>query len=79
MQALDAAFFRVGEARGTRLIEFAGGEPDQSEEETRASLERHGFELVRLETEGRFRLSPEPDTTEACGDTGGLSRRRGGR
>ena len=64
MHALDAAFFRVGEARGGLLVKFAGGEPDQDEDQVRTVLDQHGLEVERLEEEGRFRLSPEPDPTE---------------
>ena len=60
MHALDAAFFRVGEARGGQLVKFGGGEPDQGEDQTRSFLEHHGLEVERLEEEGRFRFSPEP-------------------
>ena len=59
LHRLDAAFFRIGEARGGMLVKFAGGEPDVPEDEVRAILERHGLEVRRLEEEGRFRLSPE--------------------
>jgi len=59
LHRLDAAFFRVGEARGGMLVKFAGGEPDILEDEARAILEQYGFEVRRLEEEGRFRLSQE--------------------
>jgi excisionase family DNA binding protein len=59
LHRLDAAFFRVGEARGGMLVKFAGGEPDVLDEEARTILERHGLEVRRLEEEGRFRLSQE--------------------
>lgn len=79
MHALDAAFFRVGEARGGLLIKFAGGEPELSEDETRASLERYGLEVTRLEGEGRFRFSPEPGPAEARAEAlGGLLAEEGG-
>ena len=65
MHALDAAFFRVGEARGGMLVKFAGGEPEISEDGSRAILERHGLDVARLEGEGRFRLRPEPGPAEA--------------
>ena len=64
LHALDAAFFRVGEARGGQLVKFGGGEPDQDEDQTRAFLEHHGLEVARLEEEGRFRFSPEPGPTQ---------------
>jgi excisionase family DNA binding protein len=61
MHRLDAAFFRVGEARGGRLIKYAGGEPWDSLDDARADLEPHGLEVARLEEEGRFRFACEPD------------------
>lgn len=82
MHALDAAFFRAGEARGGLLVKFAGGEPEQSDEEAHTDLERHGLEVTRLEREGRFRLLPEPGPTNnradalisLLGDEGGEDR-----
>jgi excisionase family DNA binding protein len=59
LHRLDAAFFRVGEARGGMLVKFAGGEPDVLDDEARTILERHGLEVPRLEEERRFRLSAE--------------------
>ncbi|MDQ3835262.1 MAG: helix-turn-helix domain-containing protein [Actinomycetota bacterium] len=61
MHRLDAAFFRVGEAQGGRLIKYAGGEPWDSLEDARTELEPHGLEVGRLEKEGRFRFASEPD------------------
>lgn len=61
MHRLDAAFFRVGEAQGGRLIKYAGGEPWDSLEDVRTDLEPHGLEVGRLEEEGRFRFASEPD------------------
>jgi excisionase family DNA binding protein len=58
---LDAAFFRVGEAQGGRLIKYAGGEPWDSLEDVRTELEPYGLEVGRLEEEGRFRFVSEPD------------------
>src|SRR5215212_5175744 len=43
LHRLDAAFFRVGEARGGLLVKFYGGEA-QSEEELRAEFEENGLE-----------------------------------
>ena len=63
MYALDAAFLRVGEARGGQLVKFAGGEPETNEEETRSNLERYGLEASQLELQGRFLLRPEPGPT----------------
>jgi len=59
LHRLDAAFFKVGEARGGMLVKFAGDEPDLLEDEARAILEQYGLEVQRLEEEGRFRLSQE--------------------
>ena len=59
LHELDAAFFRVGEARGGLMIKFAGGEPESSESELRVALEEYGLEARRLEDEGRFRIIPE--------------------
>ena len=61
MHRLDAAFFRVGEAQGGRLIKYAGGEPWDSLNDVRTDLEPHGLEVGRLEEEGRFRFTSEPD------------------
>ena len=60
LRRLDAAFFRVGEARGGLLVKFYGGEKDP-EDELRAHLEQHGLEVARLEREGRFLMRPEKD------------------
>src|SRR5215212_11106613 len=61
MHRLDAAFFSVGEAQGGRLIKYAGGEPWDSLDDVRANLEPYGLEVGRLEEEGRFRFTSEPD------------------
>jgi excisionase family DNA binding protein len=61
MHRLDAAFFRVGEAQGGRLIKYAGGEPWDSLDDVRTDLELHGLEVGRLEEEGCFRFTSEPD------------------
>ena len=61
MNRLDAAFFRVGEARGAMLTKYTGGESWDSLDEARAELERQGLEVTRLEEEGRFRFTSEPD------------------
>jgi excisionase family DNA binding protein len=60
LHRLDAAFFRVGEARDGLLVKFYGGEA-HSEEELRAELEENGLEVGRLEREGRFLMRPEAD------------------
>lgn len=61
MPRLDAAFFRVGEARGAMLTKYMGGESWDSLDKARAELERQGLEVTRLEKEGRFRFTSEPD------------------
>jgi excisionase family DNA binding protein len=61
MHRLDAAFFRVGEAQGGKLVKYTGGEPWDSLDDVRADLEPHGLEVGRLEEEGRFRFACEPD------------------
>ncbi len=60
LHRLDAAFFRVGDARGGVLVKFYGGET-HSEEELRADFEENGLEVGRLEREGRFFMKPEED------------------
>jgi excisionase family DNA binding protein len=61
MHRLDTAFFRVGEARGGILIKYVGGETWDSLDDVRATLERCGLEVGRLEEEGCFRFTSEPD------------------
>ena len=61
MHRLDAAFFRVGEARGGMLAKYTGGESWDSLDDARTELERQGLEVTRLEKEGRFRFTSEPD------------------
>jgi excisionase family DNA binding protein len=60
LHRLDAAFFRVGEARGGLLVKFYGCE-DTPADELRADFEEHGLEVGRLEREGRFLMRPEED------------------
>src|SRR5215217_988877 len=61
LHRLDAAFFRVGEARGGLLVKFYGGE-DKPEEELLASFEHNGREARRLMREGQLlmRVEGEP-------------------
>lgn len=60
MVRLDAAFFRVGEARGGDLIKYYRPGPGSSSvEELRAEMEREGLEVSRLEGEGRLRFIEE--------------------
>jgi excisionase family DNA binding protein len=64
MHRMDAAFFRVGEARGGTLVKYhreVEGMP--TAEELRTELSRNGLEVARLEAEGRlsfFAESGEP-------------------
>ena len=58
LHRLDAAFFRVGEARGGLLVKFYGGK-DKPEEELLASFERNGFEARRLRREGHLLMRAE--------------------
>ena len=60
LHRLDAAFFRVGEARGALLVKFYGGEI-HSEEELRVDFEENGLEAEHLEREGRLLMRPEQD------------------
>lgn len=54
MHRLDAAFFRVAEARGGMLVKYhAGGEKTELDE-LRSDLERHRLDVRRLEQEGRL-------------------------
>ena len=53
---LDAAFFRIGEARGARLVKFHGGRTRASIKELRARMKGEGLDVERLEGEGRFRF-----------------------
>ena len=68
MHRLDAAFFRVGEAQGGTLIKYVGGESWHSLDDARTTLERHGLEVGRLEKEGRFRFTSEPDPQGGRGE-----------
>ena len=60
---LDAAFFKVGEARGGLLVKFYGGE-SRPVAALRAGLQRNGLDVDRLEAEGRFRWSAEVDPAQ---------------
>src|SRR5919112_2212865 len=52
LHRLDAAFFRVGEARGGLLVKFYAGE-EHSEGELHSDFERNGLEAGRLKRQGR--------------------------
>jgi excisionase family DNA binding protein len=59
---LDAAFLRVAEARGGVIAKFYGQHSAaSSKEELRTKLEGEGFEVARLEGEGKFHLVFEDD------------------
>ena len=60
LRRLDAAFFRVGEARGGLLVKFYGGE-DGTPDELVARLEENGLAAGRLRREGRLLMRPEED------------------
>ncbi len=67
LRRIDAAFFRVGEARDGLLVKFYGGE-SVSEGELRATLEGNGFEAGRLQGEGRLLMRAEGDPLEGRGE-----------
>src|SRR5215216_3766722 len=58
LHRLDAAFFRVGEARGGLLVKFYAGE-EYSEEELLADFEENGLQAGRLKREGRLLMRAE--------------------
>jgi excisionase family DNA binding protein len=60
LHRLDAAFFRVGEARGGLLVKFYGGE-NRPADELRAEFEKNGLEVGRLEREKLLLMRPEED------------------
>jgi excisionase family DNA binding protein len=60
LHRLDAAFFRVGEARGGLLVKFYAGE-EHSEEELLDDFEENGLEARRLKREGRLLLRAEEE------------------
>src|SRR5215216_7586376 len=60
LHRLDAAFFRVGEARGGLLVKFYAGE-EHSEEELLSDFEENGLEAGRLEREGRLLMRAEEE------------------
>ena len=63
LHQLDAAFMKVGEARGATLVKFHGGEAE-SAEELRAAMERNGLDATRLEEEGRLLMVAEDPAEE---------------
>ena len=60
LHRLDAAFFRVGQARGGLLVKFYAGE-EYSEDELLASFEENGLEASGLKREGRLLMRTEED------------------
>jgi excisionase family DNA binding protein len=60
LHRLDAAFFRVGDARGGLLVKFYAGE-EQSEGELVSDLQQNGLEVGRLRRERRFFMRPEEE------------------
>src|ERR687889_1729842 len=60
LHRLDAAFFRVGEARGGLLIKFYAGE-EYSEEELLSDFEKNGLQAERLKREGRLLMRAEEE------------------
>jgi excisionase family DNA binding protein len=60
LHRLDAAFFRVGEARDGLLVKFYAGE-EYSEEELLSDFERNGLEAWRLKREGRLLMRAEEE------------------
>jgi excisionase family DNA binding protein len=60
LHRLDAAFFRVGQARGGLLVKFYAGE-EYSEDELLASFEENGLEASRLKREGHLLMRTEED------------------
>ena len=60
LHRLDAAFFRVGEARGGLLVKFYAGE-EYSEGELLSEFEGNGLEASRLKREGRLLMRPEEE------------------
>src|SRR5918994_4039209 len=60
LHRLDAAFFRVSEARGGLLVKFYAGE-EHSEGELLADFEENGLEARRLKREGQLLMRAEEE------------------
>src|SRR5215207_3667087 len=60
LHRLDAAFFRVGEARDGLLVKFYAGE-EYSEGELLSDFEQNGLEASRLKREGRLLMRAEEE------------------
>jgi excisionase family DNA binding protein len=79
LHRLDAAFFRVGEAREGLLVKFYAGER-HSEEELLSDFEQNGLEAGRLKREGRLlmRVEEEPSSGSRWRQLGQLIEEKGG-
>jgi excisionase family DNA binding protein len=79
LHRLDAAFFRVGEARGGLLVKFYAGE-EYSEGELLSDFEQNGLEVGRLKREGRLlmRAEEEPLSGSRWRQLGQLIEEKGG-
>jgi excisionase family DNA binding protein len=79
LHRLDAAFFRVGEARGGLLVKFYAGE-EYSEGELLSDFEQNGLEAGRLKRQGRLlmRAEEEPLGGSRGEQLGGLIEEEGG-
>ena len=79
LHRLDAAFFRVGEARGGLLVKFYAGE-EHSEEKLLTDFEENGLEARRLKREGRLlmRAEEEPLGSTRADQLGRLTQEEGG-
>ena len=60
LHRLDAAFFRVGKARGGLLVKFYAGE-EHSEEELLLDFEQNGLEAGRLKRQGQLLMRAEEE------------------
>jgi excisionase family DNA binding protein len=60
LHRLDAAFFRVGEARGALLVKFYAGE-EHSEDELLSDFEQNGLKARRLKRQGRLLMRAEEE------------------
>lgn len=67
LRRVDAAFFRVGEARGGLLVKFYSGESEPVDKLT-VNFEHNGLDAGRLEREGRLLMRPEKDPLDGRED-----------
>jgi excisionase family DNA binding protein len=79
LHRLDAAFFRIGEARGGMLVKFYAGE-EHFEEELLTDFEQNGLEAGRLKRQGRLlmRAEEEPSSGSRWRQLGRLIEEKGG-